>query len=418
MDCPVGERFYDSIERNVMKEEAFKKIRILVVDDQPDNLSILCDYLNMAGFHTFIARNGQSAIRKAAFAKPHLILLDVMMPGLDGFETCRRLKSDPETRDIPVIFMSALSDTNDKIRGFESGAVDYITKPFKQEEVLARLKTHLVIQQQREELVRLNQELSDLNRMKNRFFSIVSHDLKGSFQSILTMSELMVGMTENIEPATDPEQMNDAVISKEQGDSLEKIKYFSRQMYTASQQSHKLMENLLNWARLQTQKIEFEPEPIDLLNAVLSNIFLFQESVRQKKIKLSHDIKPGIRVYADAQATETILRNLISNAVKFTQTGGHIDISAKMDNTFVEVIVSDNGVGIDKDSIRKLFRIDETYKKDGTAGEKGSGLGLILCKEFVEKNSGKIWVKSKKNKGSSFHFTLLRPPDELPEDES
>ncbi|MDM8549412.1 response regulator [Desulfobacterales bacterium HSG2] len=362
-----------------MSNEKPNKGTILLVDDNLSNLQVLIDYLNKSGYKTLVARSGDRAIRQLKFVRPDLILLDIIMPGIDGYETCRQLKEDKNTKDIPVIFITALVETYDKVRGFKVGAVDFITKPFQHEEVLARVTTHLTIQRQKK-------QLSELNAMKDKFFSIIAHDLRNAFGGILSISRIMA------------ESLN--IYEKEE------LELFSQSIYETAQKTFNLLENLLNWARIQRGTMEFRPNIIDLHKPVSENISLFKENASQKKINLSHSIEPKTYICADPNMTDAIFRNLISNAIKFTYEGGEVRITAENDGENVKISVSDTGEGISEKDIQKLFRIDESYKRPGTAGEEGTGLGLMLCKEFVEKNNGEIRVESELGKGTTFSFSL------------
>ncbi|RMH69743.1 MAG: hybrid sensor histidine kinase/response regulator [Gemmatimonadetes bacterium] len=363
-----------------MTRDEHEKQTILVVDDNPMNLRVLFDYLKASGFKTLIATSGERAIQQVERLQPDLILLDIMMPGIDGFETCRRLKSNLTTQDIPVIFMTALSDTEDKLRGFRVGAVDYITKPFHQEEVLARINTHLTLRNQKT-------ELSELNATKDKFFSIIAHDLKSAFTSLLGFSQLI---TESIDQ-----------FEKDQ------IKNYISMMHSTTENTFKLLENLLAWSRIQNGMMEYDPEYIDLYQLSSDNINILKKMAEQKSIQLEHHITQGqFQVFVDPNMIKTVFRNLISNALKFTEPGGRVEIGAQRMESQVKVHILDTGVGIRADAIPKLFNIAESHRTNGTAGEKGTGLGLILCKELVETNHGTIWVESEAGQGSTFYFTL------------
>lgn len=363
-----------------------EKAIILIVDDNPTNLQILFDYLEKSGFKILVAPNGERAIRQLEKIIPDIILLDIMMPGIDGYETCRRIRENKAMTDIPVIFMSALSDTFDKIRGFEAGAVDYVTKPFQQEEVLARINAHLTIRIQKKELSELNRQLSESNITKDKFFSVIAHDLKNAFFPLFSYPDLLTRSIDH----------------KDYGN----VRKYAGNIKEHIENSYKLMENLLNWSRVQTGTMDFRPRVILLYKVGLRCVALLSENANQKGIALSYTIDRDICVWADPDMTDTVLRNLISNAVKFTDSGGRITVSARSFNEEVEISVSDTGIGIGEENLPKLFRIDQVLKKEGTAGERGTGLGLILCREFVEKNKGKISAESELGKGTTFRFTL------------
>ncbi|QTA93516.1 Two component system response regulator/histidine kinase [Desulfonema magnum] len=377
---------------------------VLIVDDESPNLSVLSDYLKQSGVKPLIAEDGEEGLSQAEYAQPDIILLDIMMAGIDGFETCRRLKKNPATKDIPVIFMTALSDTSAKIRGFRLGAVDYITKPFQHEEVLVRIRTHLTLCQQEKKLLELNADLTKTNAAKDKFFSIIAHDLKGALSVLIAGCELLSGSVRDFD--------------------RNKIENFSKEIIASAKNTLRLLENLFDWARSQSGSMAFEPEFIELKRLAERNIQIFQGNANCKKIELSLSMKPDTYVYADRNMTNAIIRNLISNAIKFTRRGGEVSISAHSPPVsvwdeetemadFVEVAVSDTGIGISEENIPKLLKIDNKYMEMGTEDEKGTGLGLILCKEFVEKNNGKIWIESELGKGTTFWFVLPASPSDI-----
>jgi signal transduction histidine kinase len=363
---------------------------ILIVDDNPTNLAVIASYLEQFSLTILIARDGESGLEKAVYARPDLILLDVMMPGLNGFETCRQLKANPVTTDIPVIFMTALASTEDKIKGFEAGGVDYVTKPIQHEEIFARITTHLRLSDLAQRLQSANQELTQLNAHKDKLFSIVAHDLKGPFVPVLGNAELLVERWDIF-------------------DTAEKIA-----MCVAIKQSSRrvvdLLDNLLQWSRMQLNRTPFRPEMLNLHRLVAANIDLLSHNGHKKGVILENLVDSGQKVYADDNMANTILRNLISNAIKYTAAGGKITVSAAPITTdgrdFVAVSVQDNGIGISVEDQEKLFQIETHHTTPGTAQEKGTGLGLIICKEMVESHHGQICVESEQGKGTTFTFTL------------
>jgi len=364
-----------------MTQDKKYKGTILIVDDNPANLGILMEYLLDSGFETLIAQDGEGAINQAEYARPDIILLDIMMPGIDGFETCQKLKENPITKDIPIIFMSALSELENKVRGFSTGGVDYITKPFQQEEVLARINTHLTIERQKKQLY-------ELNATKDKFFSIISHDMRNMFSPMLGSCDIVVRLAQRIE-------------------NTQLIKYtgnIKQSVFNA----HKLMENLLEWARIQGKNVNINKQKIDIGTLAFDIVSIMDENASQKQIKLKSLVPRQTYVLADSNMINTVLRNLTTNALKFTKKNGEIIISSTIIDDYIEVSVSDTGVGISPENIKKLFKIDQKLQKTGTNGEKGTGLGLLLCKDFIKGNGGKIWVESDSGKGSVFKFTLQR----------
>ncbi len=240
--------------------------------------------------------------------------------------------------------------------------------------------------QAEENLMQLNHKLKGLNSTKDKLFSIIAHDLRSPFSNILGFSELLI---ENIR--TYPIEKSERII--------EIIKSSSKQTLT-------LLNNLLDWARTQTGQIDFKPENQRLQPIIQKIVDVLNSLATIKNITLSSSLSDDIIAYADLNMLKIVLRNLIQNAIKFTDSGGKVDIHALSNQNQIEITISDNGVGMNEETLNKLFNIDTTISTAGTANEKGSGLGLILCKEFVEKHGGKIWVESEVGKGSRFVFTL------------
>ena len=396
---------------------------ILIVDDNPNNLNPLFSYLLESGFKTLVAENGEEAIQHAQTVQPDIILMDVMMPGIDGFETCRLLKQNNKTCHIPVIFITALYESVDIERGFKVGGMDYITKPFKQEEVLARINKEIIIAKQKNELIQLNKKLKLLNTQleesnakKNRFFSIISHDMRDVFNGLLGFSEIIAKSDSNID--------------------IEYLQIFAQHMHTSVQNAFHLLENLLYWTNIEMNTMNFDPQKIDIYEIIPEDIAEYDLNKKQvnnkntcsdnygivpqnmrllykyavkKKITIYNYIEKNTLVFADTFMLSTIFCNLISNAIKFTNSSGYVKLFAEKKNDFVEICIMDNGTGIKNDNLKRLFKIEQKFKKNGTQGELGSGLGLILCKVLVEKNNGKIWVESNEGNGSKFFFILPVP---------
>ncbi len=362
------------------KIESFNDVpNILIVDDIPANLKLLGAILKNEGYKVRPVPSGALALQAAEIEKPSLILLDIMMPEMSGYEVCDKLKENPELKDVPVIFISALNDTNDIVKALTSGGVDFITKPFQAEEVKARVSTHLKICQQ-------SKELQELNSTKDKFFSIIAHDLRNPFSVLLGMSDLLLSNYHTYDDET-------------------RLELISIQNET-TKQTFKLLENLLEWARIQRSAFDFIKQRVNLVDIVTQNIYHHKEIAKQKDISLTHTLTDAIFVNTDPNMVQTVLRNLIVNAIKFSNNGGEITILAKDSDNFVEVTVKDNGVGISHDNLQKLFKIENSISTKGTANEKGTGLGLMLCKEFVEKQGGRIWAESEQSKGSEFKFTI------------
>lgn len=370
---------------------------ILIVDDYPKNLQILGNILRGNNYRTAFAKSGPIALESIKEEKPDIILLDIMMPDMDGFEVCARLKKNPETADIPVIFVTALSDMDKKIEAFKAGGVDYILKPIQQEEVFERIKTHLLIRSQKQELLALNERLQDsneelqnINRTKDKLFSIIGHDLRGPLSNINNLLKLIL----------------EGVLDKEEREEL------LTETMKSVKLTYDLLENLLFWAKNQRNEIDFRPSNCDITTVVDDNIALQESAARDKNISLRAEYTPGLKAFADKHMLNIIMRNLISNAIKFTHEGGHIIVLVSESANEVKVSVQDDGVGISEENIEKIFDSVQSFTTRGTRHEKGTGLGLILTKDFVQKNGGKLHLTSQVDKGSTFSFTL---PQATPE---
>jgi signal transduction histidine kinase len=353
---------------------------ILLVDDNTNNLGVLYNHLDSEGFTVLVSQSGERGIDLATRELPDLILLDIMLPGMSGFDTCARLKEIPETRDIPVIFISALTDVEDKVRGFRAGGVDYITKPFQQEDVLARINTHLTIKRQREELNRLN-------ATKDRFFSIIAHDLRGPFTGLLGALEMLRDGGTDLADAERQELIAD--------------------LYETSQRTYNLLENLLEWARSQQQAVSPVPQSLPLMQVVREIVGLFEPAAEQKGVTITARIPPGLVIYADADMMGTAIRNLVHNAVKFTGNNGSVSVTASARGDVAEIVVADSGVGMEPEVVKQLFTLEHTMSRSGTGGEPGSGLGLLLAHQYVTQNGGYITAQSTPGKGS--RFTVVVP---------
>lgn len=375
---------------------------ILIVDDNPTNIKVLMDYLSGEGYQIHVAEDGESALEQACYSRPDLILLDVMMPGIDGFETCTRLKQQSETRDTPVIFMTALADTPYILKGFAVGGVDYLTKPLQQDEVNVRVRTHISIRRLQRELLaeietrkKAEEELREINAGKDRFFSIIAHDLKNPMQAVLVMSETLC------------EIMPKAPLSE--------TLPMAKTIKANSERIGRLLLDLLNWAQIQLGKLEMQCDSHPLAQILDFNIALTNINAGEKNVAVQNNVTEPIDIYGDVRMIDTVLRNLLNNAVKFSPPHGVVKIDARIENKEVIITVSDSGVGIPADKIPTLFHLSTNHSTYGTSGEKGTGLGLPLCREMAEKNRGRIWAESTLGEGSRFCFTIPVAPKTIEE---
>lgn len=248
-----------------------------------------------------------------------------------------------------------------------------------------------LITQQKAEIEKQREELVHLNNTKDKFFSIIAHDIKNPFSTVLSLSKVMV------------EEFNEYTNEKRLG--------FASLIYQYANNTYTLLENLLQWASIQTGRLKILRKPINIGEIVNENFDLLKGNANNKKISLKNEVGPVLMAFADEHMVTTMLRNLISNAIKYTPIGGSISVFSSNTINTVKITVKDSGVGISPEDIKKLFRIDTNPTTIGTQAEKGTGLGLILCKEFVELNNGSITVTSSVGKGSEFTFEL---PSKVP----
>ena len=363
--------------------------KILLVDDNPTNIRVAAKILRQENYNISFAQNGRDALQKAGSINFDTILLDIMMPGMDGYEVCEKLKSNPLTRQVPVIFLTAKTETENVVRAFELGGADYVTKPFNSQELLARVETQVRLKKSLESLEKVNKDLTDANNTKDKMFSIISHDLLGPIGNIKESLEVIVSG----EVTMDEKNMQS----------------FLQSVWASVGSSYSLLENLLFWARSQQGRLAHKPKKINLSTLIKDTIHLLKGVASQKSIQLKSNLQTEEMVFADRNAVKTILRNLMSNAIKFTEANGLITIDAKkQDDGFLLISLADNGIGMDQKTKDNLFQKFKNEPRWGTDGEKGVGLGLVITREFVEKHRGTIWVNSEVGKGSTFYFTLPR----------
>lgn len=368
-----------------MEDES--KSLILIVDDNPHNIQVLGAVISEGEYIPGFAMNGQQALDFLEENKPDLILLDIMMPEMDGFEVCKKIKSNENLVDIPIIFLTAKSEKEDIIKGFKLGAVDYITKPFNNEELKMRIKTHIELVQNRKKLKLLNEKLEKSNATKDKFFSLIAHDLRGPIGNI--------------------NQYIDLIMYDINESELDSLSQDFKILKSISKTSYDLLESLLVWASSQKGEIEYKPKLNNFYDLIEFNFNLFRQIAEKKQINLINEVSKDLEFLYDYNMINTVIRNLINNALKYTDIEGDIKVNSEVMDKNIKITVSDTGLGINKATLDSLFKIDvKTFSQEGTQGEKGSGLGLTICKEFIDKHNGEIWVDSELGKGSKFQFTI------------
>ncbi len=353
---------------------------ILIVDDMPKNIQILGNLLRQSNYNVEFAMNGPDALDWIRTHKFDLVLLDIMMPGMDGIEVCKIIKGNHATQDIPVIFITAKNDTKDITQGFEAGAIDYITKPFNTVELLARVSTHLKIQSQ-------NKELIYQNSFKNILMSVIAHDLR----TPLSIISNMIGVAKI---------KKDQQKTEELGETLDIIDL-------SIKESFHIVNDLLVWGKIQFEKVKMVSASFNLFALVNEIVFVFSVVSDEKNIKILNNVRTDVFIKTDRDMLKIILRNLLFNAIKFTPEKGEIQISYEIiENDSYSINVKDSGVGINKKKLQQLFSSEQKYLPVNTFSESGMGLGLFLCKDIVEFMSGNISIESEEGKGSTFQINL------------
>ena len=374
---------------------------VLVVDDTPANLRLLNEMLSSTGYQTRMVTSGHQALTVARRWVPDIVLLDIMMPGMDGFAVCRQFKADPLLSGVPILFLSAVTATDEKIRAFTEGGVDYITKPFNMIEVEARIKTQLQLQIQKQELALRNQQLMELERMRDSLVHMMVHDMR----SPLFIIELGIHTLREVVPPT-PAKYSDA------------LEQLSSQVQALNSMSRKI----LDLSRLESGHMPVETRVNDI-NLVASQV-VKAVTIAANSIDFHPIADESSMARFDFELTHRVLMNLVDNAIKW---GGkrlkiRLVIESRIDD--VRVVVSDQGPGIPaefQEAIFEKFRQVESGQK-----RSGIGLGLAFCKLAVEAQGGRIGVESTPGQGASFWFTLPRelrgtpaepapqPPDPAP----
>lgn len=386
---------------------------MLIVDDQVNNLKVLGTILSGEDFEIFAARHGAEALETARLARPDLILLDVMMPELDGYEVCRRLKADPLTADIPVIFLTARSESEDLVEGFDAGAVDYVRKPFQQAELLARVRLHLELKHSRDEIQRIGNERKEL-------IHILSHDLRAPFTSIDSLLNIVRDDREFFEERRD---------------------YFLDAARTAVENGLQIIDLVRTMHHLEERLSvhALDLEAADLNAMIADALILLRDRCLKKNIEIHSEVAEGLTVLVEAVSfTNSVLVNLLGNAIKFSPAGSIVRLSASAvaknragvatqaptgdsdDPGQVQLVVSDSGIGIPPGLLENLFEPGQNTTRPGTENESGTGFGMPLVRRFLHAYGGDIEVLSRDQErypddsGTEVRLTLRSSPGPAP----
>ncbi len=350
---------------------------ILVVDDDAKDVKTIVMILKPEGYFIESVNSGEKALDFLKTGRPDLILLDIIMPGIDGFELCKQIKNDPRINDIPLMFLSARYDYKDVVKGFELGAVDYITKPFNALELTLRVKSQLTLRSTQQRLKAINQSKDDL-------LSVLSHDLRNPLISIQSGLKLLYQRTP--EKNKEWQQIYD-------------------HMSRVSSSAFHLLNTILDWSKTQMSTLEENPQEYDLKDIVNNVTQLYQGTADLCNVKIISDIASQ-KITVDKEMFSIILRNLLSNAIKYTESGGKIRISAENNAKHKSITVSDTGAGMSSELLNKVMAFDAFGSDVKSSDEFSMGFGLSLCKVYVKRIGGQISAESQLGKGTQVTFTV------------
>ena len=361
--------------------------KILIVDDVMSNVLLLKVLLTNEKFAIATASNGRQALEQVEKENPDLVLLDVMMPDMSGFEVAQHLKSNPNTADIPIIFLTALNSTADIVKGFQVGANDFISKPFNKEELIIRVTHQISLVAAKRLILSKTEELQRTIAGRDKLYSVIAHDLRSPMGSIKMVLNMLI--------------LN--LPSEKIGAEMYELLTMANQ---TTEDVFSLLDNLLKWTKSQIGKLNVVYQDVDLVEVTDGVIEIFSMVASLKKIRI-REMKPErMMVNADIDMLKTVVRNLLSNAIKFSKENSEILVKMEEVNGMAVVSVQDHGCGISEEGQKKLLHADTHFSTFGTNNEEGSGLGLLLCKDFVVKNGGKLWFTSKEGEGSIFSFSI------------
>lgn len=367
--------------------------KVLVVDDDRINIRILGGILKSEGYALAEADSGEKALDVYGAFRPHLVLLDVMMPGIDGFETCRRLKKIHGEKCAPIIFITAKSESDDVVEGLGAGGVDYLPKPFQAKEVIARIRAHLQNQILSEQQQTLVEQLSKADFAKNRFLGMAAHDLRNPLASIRGLSEFL----------------RDGAVGPLTADQLDLI----QTIHGASQSMLDLVNELLDVATIESGELKLNRERHNLAELVAKSVALTNMEAARKKTRVQFAPPPaGVELVLDAAKMKQVIDNLLSNAVKYSPPGSTVTTLVATDpaSHTCSLSVRDEGPGIPESERDRLFKDFGRLSAQPTGGEKSTGLGLAICRKIVEAHGGTIGAENLPGRGCEFRVILPSTP--------
>jgi len=336
--------------------------KILIVDDTINNIQVLGPILKNAGYAIYVAQDGEHALKVLDKVMPNLILLDIMMPVMNGFETCKRIKENQSTKDIPIIFLTAKTELDDIVKGFQLGAIDYITKPFNSVELLIRVKTHIDLKQSKDTIERISHERKEL-------LHVLCHDLINPFHSIIALLDYIK--------------------------SYEDYTSFRNQIYSSAQNGLDIIELVRNLRSVEEKKLTLDK--VNLFDAVQSSLMYLNAKFLEKNISVTINILDDVYIWAEPiSLMNSVINNLLTNAIKFSYPNSSINISSdRKTDKHVILTIQDYGIGIPEIILNKLFDVSQPTSRKGTNGERGTGFGMPLVQKFMHAYNGEIEVFSR-----------------------
>lgn len=357
---------------------------VLIVDDLPNNVRLLSIMLTEKGYQVRKAINGQMALNTVRSLIPDLILLDINMPDLNGYQVCEQLKADEKTREIPVIFISALDDVFDKVKAFQVGGVDYISKPFQGEEVMARIENQLTICRQKKQLQNEIKERQKTEETLEIYLHAVSHDLRNP----------VIGML----------MILNNLIKNSQGETKEVSRKILQQMADSCDRQLTLIDSLVETRQNDLWGVSLELKPLSLYEIGQQIGQEWELRLKENQATLINNFSPDLPlVNADAHHLWRVFENLLANALKHNPQGIIITFSARLEGNYLRCSIADNGVGISETQRKQLF---DRYQRGNNNNQISLGLGLYLCRQIIHAHGGEIGIMNNDEKGSQFWFTL------------
>ena len=370
-----------------------EKPLLLIVDDNSANIQLLSNIISTQNYDIAIATNGYKALEIANSYLPDLILLDISMPGIDGFEVCTRLKNEPITADIPVIYLTCFTGQSEIVRGFETGGVDYITKPYHIPELLARVRTHLDLKFLRERVEKDKIALEKMNTQLTEFHAIAIHDLKVPLNNISLLGKMI----------RDDKDMD-----------REEIEEFTEDIITSAIRMYELIVDLLSISAAEEGKVKVNFETCNIANLMDEVYSSFKDTAAEKNISLIWEKPENPMIgYLDRKLFFHIQENLISNSIKFTEPNKKVELLIREEPEHIIVTVKDEGPGFTEEDRQNMYKSFQRLSAQPTADEASSGLGLSIVKLYVESIKSEISLDSEVGVGSEFHLKIPKNPTEV-----